>query len=99
MRVRFLDTAEAELHEAIDWYEAQAPGLGDAFLLEVVVAVERIVAFPEAWQSLGDDVRRCRLARFPYGLIYAIEDRELLILAVAHLHRKPQYWRDRSRAD
>jgi hypothetical protein len=33
--------------------------------------------------------------RFPYGLIYALDDGDILVLAVAHLHRRPDYWRDR----
>jgi mRNA-degrading endonuclease RelE of RelBE toxin-antitoxin system len=36
-----------------------------------------------------------RLSRFPYGLIYTIDNGDILVLAVAHLHRRPDYWRDR----
>lgn len=97
MTVRFLEIAEIELDQAVQWYGAQAPGLGDAFLIEVLSAADRISRFPEAWQPLGDGVRRCRLSRFPYGLIYAIDDGDMLVLAVAHLHRRPDYWRDRLR--
>jgi ParE toxin of type II toxin-antitoxin system, parDE len=92
---RFLDIAAIELDEAIRWYNAQAPGLGDAFLVEVLAAVHRITIYPEAWHPLDDGVRRCRLTRFPYGLIYAIDNSDILVLAVAHLHREPDYWRDR----
>lgn len=95
MTVRFLEIAEIELDQAIRWYEEQAPGLGDAFLIEVLAAADRMSDFPEAWQPLDEGVRRCRLSRFPYGLIYAIEDGDILVLAVAHLHREPDYWRDR----
>ncbi len=95
MTVQFLEIAEIELDEAITWYEGQAPGLGDAFLIEVLSAADRIARFPEAWHPLGEGVRRCRLGRFPYGLIYAADDNDILILAVAHLHRQPDYWRDR----
>lgn len=95
MRVRLLDAAEIELDQAVRWYEAQAPRLGDAFLVEVLSAADRIALYPEAWQSLDEGVRRCRLSRFPYGLVYAIEDGDILVLAVAHLHREPDYWRDR----
>lgn len=95
MTVRFLEVAEIELDEAISWYGAQAPGLGDAFLIEMLSAVDRIVRHPEAWHPLGEGVRRCRLSRFPYGLIYDIDKNDILILAVAHLHRRPDYWRDR----
>jgi toxin ParE2 len=93
--VRFLDIAEIELDQAVRWYEAQAPGLGDAFLIEVLATLDRVVRYPEAWQALDDSIRRCRLTRFPYGVIYAMEGGDVLVLAVAHSHRQPDYWRDR----
>jgi toxin ParE2 len=37
----------------------------------------------------------CRMNRFPYSVIYALENDELVVLAIAHQHRKPFYWRDR----
>jgi len=40
-------------------------------------------------------MRRCLLRRFPYGLIYHEELGDILIVAMAHLHRQPEYWRDR----
>jgi plasmid stabilization system protein ParE len=93
--VRFLEIAEIELDEAIRWYATQAVGLGNAFLVEVLSAADRIVRFPEAWHPLGEGVRRCRLSGFPYALIYTVDNGAILIVAVAHLHRKPDYWRDR----
>ena len=95
MTVRFLEVAQEELDEAIAYYNSQVPGLGDAYLLEAVAAIERIRRFPEAWQPLGEQVRRCRLRRFPYGLVYAVDEGDILIVAVAHAHRRPDYWRDR----
>ena len=95
MTVRFLEIAEIELDQAIHWYGTQAPGLGDAFLIEVLSAADRITRFPGAWHSLGESVRRCRLSRFPYGLIYTVDNGDILVLAVAHMHRRPDYWRER----
>ena len=95
MTVRFLDVAQQELDKAIVYYNGESPGLGDAFLLETVAAIDRIRRFPEAWHPLGDEIRRCRLRRFPYGLIYAKNGDGILVLAVAHTHREPGYWRDR----
>ena len=69
--------------------------MDNAFLIEVLSAADRIARFPEAWHSLGEGVRRCRLSRFPYGLIDTIDNGDILVLAVAHLHRRPDYWRDR----
>jgi toxin ParE2 len=95
--VRLLDVARQELDEAIVHYNGESPGLGDAFLLETVAAIDRIRRFPEAWHPLGAGMRRCRLRRFPYGLIYSKDEEGILILAVAHTHREPSYWRDRLR--
>ena len=72
MPVRFLQIAEIELDEAMQWYESQAPGLGEAFLIEVLSAVHRISLYLEAWHPLDEQVRRCRLNRFPFGLIYTV---------------------------
>jgi toxin ParE2 len=76
VKVRFLEIAEIELDDAIRWYEAQAHGLGDALLVEVLSAAQRIMLYPDAWQSLDDSVRRCRLSRFPYGLVGALASLE-----------------------
>jgi toxin ParE2 len=90
--IRLLAVARAELDEAITWYEAQTRGLGDAFLAEALKALRLIERHP-----LTDNIRRCRLARFPYGVIYVPEGPDILVLAIAHLHRAPMYWRDRVR--
>jgi toxin ParE2 len=95
MIFRYLDVAEQELDEAVTWYESRAQGLGRRFLIEVSAARENIEAYPHGWHPLGGGIRRCRLHRFPYGLIYSVEPTEIVIIAVAHLHRKPDYWSDR----
>jgi hypothetical protein len=46
VRVRFREIAEIELDDAIRWYGEPAPGLGDAFLIEVLSAADRITRFP-----------------------------------------------------
>ena len=91
MKIRLLDVAEEELDAAFEWYEAKSPGLGARFISEVRVAGKMIARYPEAWHSLGSGARRYRLNRFPYGLIYFIEPTEIVIVAVAHHHRKPGY--------
>jgi plasmid stabilization system protein ParE len=92
MSVRLLESAQVELDDAIAWYASQAPGLGDAFLIETLKTLKLIEQYPKAWHPLTQQVRRCRLRRFPYSVIYAQEDSDLLVLAVAHQHRKPGYW-------
>jgi plasmid stabilization system protein ParE len=95
MKIRFLDVAQEELDEAVEYYHAQLPGLGDQFLLEILSTLERISQFPNAWHPYTDNSRRCQTRRFPYGVAYQILESEILIVAVAHLHRRPNYWSDR----
>ena len=95
MNVNFLDAAEKELDEGIDYYNAQRSGLGFEFLDQVLSAVARIKQYPDAWQQLSQRTRRCLIKQFPYGIIYQIRSDEILIVAIAHLHRKPDYWTNR----
>lgn len=59
--------------------------------------LQRILEFPLAWQPLGGFFRRCQMQRFPYGIVYEQTDAELIVVAVAHLHREPGYWQGRAR--
>ena len=96
MKAVLAEPARQELAEAIAYYDTQDRGLGDCFLNEFLAAVSRIEALPEGWQRLSRNTRRCRMKRFPYGLIYRLSGETALIIAVAHLHREPDYWRNRT---
>ncbi len=95
MRIRFLEIAQIELDEAIEYYSHEMLGLGEEFLAEVLNALNRIGEFPEAWHPCSKRTRRCQTRRFPYGIIYQIRKEEILVIAIANLHRNPDYWKDR----
>jgi plasmid stabilization system protein ParE len=97
MEIRLLDVAQQELDEAIEYYNDRSPGLGNQFLLEALATFERIKKFQRAWHPYTEHTRRCRTRRFPYGVIYQILESEILIVAVANLHKRPAYWLDRIR--
>ncbi len=95
MKVLFTEIARQELEDAVRFYELEFTGLGTKFKDEVKKAVQRIVSYPEAWSIERGEIRRCLLHKFPYKLIYSVETDHILIIAVAHQHRKPDYWIDR----
>ncbi|MBF0461490.1 MAG: type II toxin-antitoxin system RelE/ParE family toxin [Magnetococcales bacterium] len=95
MMIRFLEAAQLELDEAVVFHETQAQGLGHAFLAEVLAALDRVCRHPDAWHPISTHTRRCRLRRFPYGVIYLVDQSDILVVAVAHLHRRPNYWHER----
>ena len=92
MQVRFLEPAQHELDEAIDYYTGQLSNLGEAFLIEILASLDLICSWPDAWHLVSKNIRRCQLKRFPYGIVYSIVDDVLLVLAIGHLHRRPAYW-------
>lgn len=94
MQVQFLQPAQYELDEAIEYYNAQVPNLGQAFLVEILASLDRICLWPDAWHSVSKNTRRCQLKRFPYGIIYSKTDSAILVIAVAHLHRSPENWQN-----
>ncbi len=95
MQINLLEIAQIELDDSVEYYNSEHAGLGDEFLVEVLHVLERIKHFPQAWHPFTDSTRRCQLRRFPYGIIYQILDTEILVIAVANLHRYPAYWKDR----
>ena len=97
MNIRFLTVARKELDKAVEWYNQQSPDLGMRFLGEVNVSLSRISEYPYSCAEIAPNIRRYLVNKFPYGVIYRpVEDEELIvIIAVAHLHRRPGYWQYR----
>jgi plasmid stabilization system protein ParE len=95
MKYEFLRPAEDEFEEAVRYYNRRQRGLGNRFMKEVRKTISRITDFPEAWTPVSPGARRCLADRFPYGIIYQIRDDKILILAVMHLSRKPDYRKNR----
>ncbi|MCG2634508.1 MAG: type II toxin-antitoxin system RelE/ParE family toxin [Gammaproteobacteria bacterium] len=97
MNVRFYKTAEREFDDAVAHYEQQQPGLGQQYRNAVKEALGRIRKFPNAYSPISERTRRCLLSKFPYGIIYRHTDNEITVIAVAHLHRQPEYWSGKRR--
>ena len=91
--------ALAEYRDAALRYAEQRTGLGEQFIQAVEAAMDAVCENPERFQPVGKGVRICRLKRFPYHLFYIhqLEQRRVVIYAVAHHHRRPDYWRSRVR--
>ncbi len=95
MHYSFHPEAVAEFRQAIAEYEKNRKGLGIDFATEVYTAIQRILAHPQAWPILDEEIRRCQTKRFPFGILYAVENEEIFIIAIMHLHRDPGYWKQR----
>ena len=95
MNTSFLDAAQSEFDDAIDYYDKQRPGLGSEFAEEVEDTLERVSHYPEAWSPLSPRVRRCVINRFPYSVLYEVRSEIIIIVAIQHQHQEPESWRTR----
>ncbi len=93
--VVFLPEAEQEMLEAALYYQSQASGLGIDFLSVVEHALKFIMESPNTCPILEGELRRRLVRRFPFGILYKVESEEIVVIAVAHLRRKPGYWKER----
>ena len=89
--------AITEAREARLRYESQSPVAAERFVAEVDRAIDRIGAAPLQWPPHTHGTRRISLRRFPFHLVYQVHDDGVLVLAVAHNRRRPDYWRSRAR--
>jgi plasmid stabilization system protein ParE len=95
MKYSFHPEALEEYLDAVAYYADIRSQLAESFIKAVETGVENILASPESWQVVGEDVRRHIIRRFPYGIYYSIEDDRIFIYAVMHLSRHPDYWKNR----
>jgi toxin ParE1/3/4 len=95
-REAYIEAALEEILEAEFYFETQREGLGEVFREELNAVVDILLEFPESGRIINKKgIRKQLLSRFPYAIIYVLDEDILLILAVAHTSRKPNYWKDR----
>ena len=93
--VEFHPEAIAEAAEARRWYHARSENTGEAFMDELDRAVQAISLSPGQWPQVEERAQRYLLQRFPYAVIYRAQAERVLVIAVAHMRRRPGYWRKR----
>ena len=93
--VKFHPDAESEMITAAAYYEGQQPGLGRRFLASVQDAVNRIMLNPELYPIVELDVYLCLTKTFPFGVLFRNQLGKIVIMAVMHLRRDPNYWKNR----
>ncbi len=95
LRVRVTPEAQADIEAGRDWYDAASSGLGTDFVDEVEATIRSAADWPNAAALVDESIRRALVARFPYGLFYAVEGETLVVLGCVHVRRHPRVWRSR----
>jgi hypothetical protein len=94
-RVLFLEEADIELSNTVDFYENIYPGLGLDFENEVKILIIKIAENPDLFALRDDGTRCCSTKRFPYQIVYFLYENVIWVVAVAHHKRFPGYWKER----
>jgi toxin ParE1/3/4 len=81
--------ALSEIQEAFDWYEEQKDGLGYELLEEIELCFQKLSEHPARYSYINPLYRRIKTDRFPYLLVFEIEDDSIIINSVRHIKRKP----------
>lgn len=88
--------AENDIDSATGWYNSQRKGLGAEFLSAVERLLTKIHTQPllyAAFQhSSNRNLRYAVVRRFPYRIVFEIKEKHIIVLAIAHTSRKPDYW-------
>ena len=100
MKVRLHDEAVFDAAEAARWYSQQKRGLGREFSQELKRTLRLLRSDPGRLPLLESaprnvEVRRILMARFPYKIVFEVVKNEVVVLAVAHGSRRPNYWLSR----
>ena len=93
MKLIYHRLVQREVNEAMRWYEDRREGLGNDFFTKLSAALEQILSNPEShgfWLA-SKTIRRVRLKRFPYAVLYEIRPATIRILCVRHDKRRPNY--------
>ena len=100
MNLRILEEAEAEIESARQYLADQSLRLGDRFIADLQETLDEVAERPESFsklETLPDDTpyRRALLSVFRYAVVFEILADEILVVAVTHASREPNYWLDR----
>lgn len=93
--IRILTLAAKETRKAWLWYRARSARAARRFQEAFERAVEQIQEQPDRWPKYLHDTQFVTLKRFPYLVVFRELDDDLQIIAVAHAHRRPGYWKKR----
>ena len=93
MKYVFHPRALTEYAEAVEFYNQHGVDLAQRFIDAVERGIFRILESPTRWTVIDEDVRRCLIQKFPYAILYTIEEDYILILALMHCSREPRYWK------
>jgi toxin ParE1/3/4 len=94
-RIEIHPAALAELKSAVEWYLERSEPAAQDLVAAVDHAIALVIECTKTLAGRGHDTRRFVLQRFPFAVTYREKDSGVQMLAFAHGHRLPGYWKER----
>ena len=95
MNVIWHPEIQEEIDEGVDFYFERDPGVEDEFIDAIEAATRKLLEDPTFPREFDPPYRRVVADRFPYQIIYRIEDETIYVIAVMQQNRQEGYWKDR----
>jgi len=90
MKLTYTDRAKDDIEIAFRWYEMQRHGLGFEFLDCIEASLSSIIRYPEMYENIYSDFRRCVIRRFPFSIFYSVESKLIVIHSVFDNRQNPE---------
>lgn len=95
MKIKVSLAAEKDIADGAIFYHKINEALSHKFMNEIENSFKRINQFSSGYPEFSLNTRRCLCEKFPYGVIYEIENDTITILGDMHLKRHPEHWKNR----
>ena len=83
------ELAKYDIDEIFLWYESKKEGLGLAFIIDFDNTIIKIKRNPFYAGFIEGKARNASLKKFPYNIIFTIEENIVFVHAVIHQSRNP----------
>ena len=94
--IKLHSAAIEDLKSGINWYDAQLNQLGKTFQRAVKDTILKIQKNPSWYLNEEGSIKKAYIPRFPYKILFTEESEQIIIWAIAHMHRKPEFWKKRT---
>ena len=95
IQIKIHENAALEFEEAIQWYESKQKDLGKRFRKQVVKHLKLVSQHPKWYPFEKDNIHKAYIPQFPFKILFTVEGDILIVYAIVHMRRKPNYWTNR----
>ncbi len=90
-RVIFEGEAEAELNEAIAWYDSQAEAVGQRFSRDIQATLHEAAKDPKRFPFAGPTTQKIKVFNWPYSIYFTLleDSAQFIVVSVFHGSRNP----------